>query len=613
MADSRSWRRAARRAVRRLHHTLRGSRTPFLYDPSYRRGLGGAPLDRLRSERVLSFLYDEGLIRRSDIVTPQPASLEHILRVHSAEYLRRLEEPGVVDEIIGGTLTQDRRRQGVELQRLMAGATVQATRLALQTGDIAIHTGGGLHHATREQGLGFCIFNDIAIAIARLRSRHFNEPILVVDLDLHDGNGTRVAFADDPTVYTYSIHNAPWDDTANQAVASTSIALGTRVDDATYLATLRETLPPVIAQHRPGLVIYVAGCDVAQEDVLGDWLITADGILERDRFVVEQLQVYERRLPIAILVGGGYGNSAWRYSARFFTWLLSGEVVEPPDDLEVALRRFHQVGTLLREPEEKKRDAWLDLELTEEDLLGVSPDRHAPRRLMGQFGQRQIEALMERAGILEQIRGRGYAEPRVELEPLFGLGETVRVFGDAGHSELLMELRAGRDRRLVPDMELMWIEWLLLQNPRADFPPNRPPLPGQEHPGLGILADVFVWLIISCREAGLDGVAFRTAHFHVATLAVSRFRFLRPDVHLRFEALRDATAGMTLSEASHAVNDSRLVEAATGQPVFWPEATMVLPVTDRLEEWLDESTIREATRSPPLPRYELRTGEQSSP
>ncbi len=587
-----------------MRHTLRGSRTPFLYDPIYRRGLGGAPLDRLRAERILSFLYDEGLIRKGDIERPEPASLENIVRVHGADYLRKLEEQGAVDEILGAVLDSGRRKDAVKVQRVMAGATVQATRLALQTGDVAVHVGGGLHHATPSSGSGFCLFNDVAIAIARLRARNFQDPILVVDLDLHDGNGTRIAFADDPTVHTFSIHNVPWDDIRNDATASTSIALGTRVRDESYLDTLRNELPPIIAGHRPGLVLYVAGCDVAEDDALGDWCITPDGILERDRFVIEQLRVYDRHIPITIMLGGGYGNSAWRYSARFFTWLLTGAVIEPADDLEIALRRFDGVRTLLEEDGDTGEGDWLDWKLTEDDLLGARPDAGG-RRFLGTFDRAEIERLMEQAGILEQIRGRGYA-PRVEIEPSFGLGETVRVFGSEDRDELLMELRVSRDRMLVPGMELMWIEWLLLQNPRADFPPNRPPLPGQEHPGLGILADVFVWLIISCREAGLDGVAFRTAHFHVITLATRRFRFLSPRLQLRFEALREATSELTLSEASHAVADRRIVDTATGEPVVWPDATMVLPVTDRFTEWLDEATIGEATRKRPLPTYEVR-------
>src|SRR5690606_30822850 len=121
-----------------------------------------------------------------------------------------------------------------------------------------------------------------------LRARQYRDPILVVDLDLHDGNGTRAAFLDDPAVHTYSIHNAPWDDATG--VASTSIALGTDVGDAEYLETLRRTLPPIIRSHRPGLVFYIAGCDPATDDALGDWRISAEGMLARDRFVIETLR-----------------------------------------------------------------------------------------------------------------------------------------------------------------------------------------------------------------------------------------------------------------------------------------------------------------------------------
>ncbi|NIQ31009.1 MAG: histone deacetylase, partial [Acidobacteria bacterium] len=98
-------------------------------------------------------------------------------------------------------------QEALDLSRLMAGGTIQATRMALRTGKVAVHLGGGFHHATPDEGMGFCVFNDAAIAVRRLRARGFREPILIVDLDLHDGNGTRAAFADDPSVYTFSIHN----------------------------------------------------------------------------------------------------------------------------------------------------------------------------------------------------------------------------------------------------------------------------------------------------------------------------------------------------------------------------------------------------------------------
>ncbi|MEJ2184419.1 MAG: histone deacetylase [Gemmatimonadota bacterium] len=594
------------RAARRMRHTLGGAHTPFIYHRTYRSGLGGAPLDRLRGERVLSCLYEEGLLRRADIVVPRPASLENILLLHSPEYLRQLEEPGTVDGIVGGRLTPARRREAVEVQRLMVGGTIQACRLALQMGDAAVHVGGGLHHAGPQGGMGFCIFNDIAIAVKRLRERGFAGRVLIVDLDLHDGNGTRAAFADEPTVYTFSIHNAPWDDSPNAAVASTALALGTGVDDATYLAAVRKELPPVVADHRPQLAIYLAGSDPATEDALGDWHIAPEAMLERDRFVMEQLRAVRTRMPIVVVMGGGYGNAAWRHSARFFSWLTAGEVCEPEDDLEVALRRFEQVQSLLGEPEPKPaKNGWLDFDLTEEDLLGVAPEARASR-LLGRLNHAQLVRLMERTGILDQIRGRDYPDPKVEVEPSFGLGETMRIWGDPGRSLLLMELRVSMNRTLAPGMDLMWLEWLLMQNPREEFSAARPPLPGQEHPGLGILADVFAWLIIACREAGLDGVAFRSSHFHVATLARRRFRFMDPRLQIRFDAIMEAGESLSLAESSHAVAEGRVREANTGDPVAWPEATMILPVAHRLERWLEEGTIGAATMPGSLPRYEVR-------
>lgn len=601
-----SWPRRAARAARRLRHTLAGAHIPFIYHRTYRSGLGGAPLDRLRGERVLSCLYEEGLIRRGDIVVPRPASLENILLVHRQEYLRQLEEPGAVDAIVGGRLTRDRRREAVEVQRLMVGGTIQACRLALQTGDVTVHVGGGLHHAGPQGGMGFCIFNDIAVAVKRLRDRGFTDPVLIVDLDLHDGNGTRAVFADDPTVYTFSIHNAPWDDTPNDAVASTAVALGTGVEDAAYLAAIRTRLPAVIADHSPRLAIYLAGTDPAAEDPLGDWHITPEGMVERDRFVMGRLRDIQAHMPIVVLMGGGYGNAAWRHSVRFFSWLGTGDVFEPADDLEVALRRFEQGQSLLGESETRPaKNGWLDFDLTEEDLLGVTPEARA-NRLLGRLNHTQLVGLMERAGILDQIRGRDYPDPHVDIEPSFGLGETMRIWGDRSRSALLMELRVSNNRTLAPGMDLMWLEWLLMQNPRARFPAARPPLPGQEHPGLGILADVFAWLIIACREAGLDGVAFRSSHFHVATLARRRFRFLEPRLQIQFDAIMEATEALGLAEASHAVAAGRVRDVATGSPVAWQEATMILPVSDRLERWLEERTIGAATMTRTLPRYEVR-------
>ncbi|MGD2136436.1 MAG: hypothetical protein PVF27_09760, partial [Gemmatimonadales bacterium] len=185
------------RGLRWLRYAIRRPELIVVQHAEYAQAAAGGMMDPDRADKIVAFLRDEGVLRRRDIVRPRPASLEHILRVHSAAYVESLADPKVVSEIVGMTLSPSEAQRAVDLFRLMVGGTIQATRLALRTGQVTLHLGGGLHHATPDRGMGFCAFNDIAVAIRRLRERRFHDPVLVVDLDLHDGNGTRAAFAED--------------------------------------------------------------------------------------------------------------------------------------------------------------------------------------------------------------------------------------------------------------------------------------------------------------------------------------------------------------------------------------------------------------------------------
>ena len=167
-------------------------------------------MDPLRGDKVLGALEEAGLLARDLLSEPRPVSLQNLLRVHTPEYLDAVQEPATLGRILGIEVPAREVESTLDLQRLMAGGTIQATRLALRTGGVAVHLGGGFHHAMADAGLGFCVFNDIAVAIRRLRARGFAEPVLVVDLDLHDGNGTRRIFAGDETVHTLSVHNEHW-------------------------------------------------------------------------------------------------------------------------------------------------------------------------------------------------------------------------------------------------------------------------------------------------------------------------------------------------------------------------------------------------------------------
>lgn len=572
-----------------IRRSLRPSGLLLIYDPRYVVQLGSIPMDPLRAEMVLAFLTDEGLIRRRELLRPQAVSMKNLRRVHTDKYLESLERTEVVEQIVGAQLTDEEAQGLIEFQRLAAGGTVLATAAALRTGLVTVNLGGGFHHAASNRGMGFCAFNDLAIAVARLRARGFEAPVLIVDLDIHDGNGTRLLFEDDPTVHTFTIHNQDW--SPRDAVAATVIALGTAVNDTTYLKALREALPPVFAQVRPGLVLYVAGVDPASDDMIGDWNITADGMLARDRFVFEQARPEGAEVPLAIVLGGGYGGNAWRYTARFLGWLAAGRIVEPPTNTDMLIRRARELHRLLRDGA-RRLPPTADWSLTPEDVAAFQPGgAAAPRRLLGRYTAQGVELLLERLGVLAQVRTLGFAQPTLELDFHLDDSDTVRLYGDAARTELLMEIRFSRDRARLPGMEVLFLEWVLLQNPRRTFPTGKHSIPGQKHPGLGILRDVMAWLVVLCGELGLDGLLFMPAGYFVATFGS---RFLDPVRQARLEAMRRALTSLRLVEATRAVEQGRVVNAATGAVVPWEPAPMVIPVSLRLRELVEGSEYEAA-------------------
>jgi acetoin utilization deacetylase AcuC-like enzyme len=586
------WHRSLARAARRAWYRLRARGIPLVYDPVYERGVFGVPLDPLRGEKILASLDETGLLAREALWTPRPASLQNLLRVHTVEYLHQVQEPETLSRICGVAMTGAEAEAALDLQRLMTGGTIQATRLALITGEVTAHLGGGFHHALPDKGMGYCVFNDVAVAIKRLRARGFEEPILVVDLDVHDGNGTRAIFADDPTVHTFSIHNEHWG--ATETVASTSIALGAGVDDATFLGVLREALPSLFESFRPGLVVYLAGTDSAENDRLGNWQLSGAGLFERDRLVTDLARGNGRDCPMAVLLAGGYGRHAWRYSARYFLWLASGRELEPPPEDALALQRFRRLGGALREGE--TTDDERPFVLTEEDLVGLVPGVSPAPRFLGYFSRHAVELLLERSGILAQLRAKGFRTLRVELDTRNSLGHTVRVVCEDGLEEVLLELRAERSRRMVPEMEVISLEWLLLQNPRADFSPRRPQLPGQKHPGLGLLRDIMGWLMVVCEQHGLDGIYFTTVHYHIAVQSRRLVKPLRPADEGRLRAFSEALSGLALAEAATAVAEGRMIDETTDAPAEWRPIATVVPVSARLKALVTGPEYEDAAR-----------------
>lgn len=220
-------------------------------------------------------------------------------------------DPAYVEAFLAGTLERSAiRRIGlpwseafVERVRTSMGGTLLATLHALESG-ISGNLAGGTHHAHRDQGGGFCVFNDLAIAALSLIASGDVRRVAIVDLDVHQGDGSATILKDTPDVFTLSVHcekNYPF----HKPASDLDVALPDSCDDATYLGALEQALESVW-RHRPELMIYQAGVDPLAEDSLGRMNLTLRGLAERDRMVLSQ--AYHRNVPVALTLGGGYAR-----------------------------------------------------------------------------------------------------------------------------------------------------------------------------------------------------------------------------------------------------------------------------------------------------------------
>ena len=244
-----------------------------------------------------------GLVPPERLHEPERASVDDLLLVHTPEY---------VAQVTDGTLpAAEQRRIGlpwserfVERAYRVVRGTCEAAEAALVHG-VAMNLAGGTHHAFPHRGEGFCTFNDVAVAVRRLQRAGHVRRACIVDLDVHQGNGTHACFAGDASVYTFSMHgrkNFPF----HKEPGTRDVELEDGTGDAEYLALLAAHLPEVLRASRPDLVVYLAGADPHEGDRLGRLRLTFDGLLRRDWMVLEACR--EVGLPVCVTIAGGYGR-----------------------------------------------------------------------------------------------------------------------------------------------------------------------------------------------------------------------------------------------------------------------------------------------------------------
>lgn len=598
------------RFLKQLHRSRRAPAGPrFVVHRRYLLDLPFPQYDASRPFRILAYLEKRKLLKRGVLRRPRAVSLRRLKGVHDESYLRSLENPGAIEPILGFPVDPHTQDKFLCFQRMVCGGTLNAARNALRHHGTSINLGGGFHHAAPASGSGFCVFNDVAVAIDSLRRRGFVDPILVVDLDLHDGDGTRAFFVRDPTVHTFSIHNRDLGDPSG--TATTSIALGADVDDDRYLGALRESLPGVVARLRPGFVFYLAGSDPGIEDKLGDWRISMEGMLERDRFVMGQVPP---GTPCVILLAGGYGRRTWRHGAAFLSWLLTGDAnLDIPLELELPVDHYRRLTRLMKNP--RRRESTCGSDPAKEDLdwglsnrdLGLGGARR-PDLFLNLFSRHALEMALEESGLLDRLRHRGYESPRLSLDLDDPAGHTLRLLTDEENPEAVVEIKLRIDRTSEPGSSYLKVEWLLIQDAAGAFEMSRPLLPGQNFPGLGLLGDVAAVLVVLCERLHLDGLVFTPSHYHLASLSRPAASDRDPRREGRFQAIEQAVRGMRLREAALAVHDGRVIDRQTGEPLRWDPAPLTIPVSSACRRYFESEDYRlEVARA--LSSFEFKLSE----
>ena len=273
------------------------------YTPRYYADIGPGHVFPIRKfELVRDKLLAEGTLEPAELSEPAPAPLEDVLLVHTTDYITRLCD---------GTLTpKELRRLGlpwseslVQRSFYAAGGTLAAARASLANG-YSSNLAGGTHHSFVDRGEGFCVLNDVAIAIRAMRARKLIRRAAIVDCDVHQGNGTATIFAGDNDTFTFSIHGAN-NYPLFKARSTLDVELVDGTSDTEYLETLADHLPAVFA-HDPEIVFYLAGADPYKGDKLGRLALSIEGLRERDAYVLREC--YEREVPVVTVMSGGYGE-----------------------------------------------------------------------------------------------------------------------------------------------------------------------------------------------------------------------------------------------------------------------------------------------------------------
>jgi len=305
---------------------------PVVYSPKYKISVFGLeklhPFDIAKYDKIYAGLKNDGLLSKKTVIDPDPVTDEQMLLVHSAEYIESLKDPKQVAVYLEAPQMKFLpkgmlKSKIVDRFKKASGGTIAAARAALEhPSKMAFNLGGGYHHALPDSGEGFCIVADVPIAIRVLQKEGLINKALVIDTDIHQGNGTIACLEDDETTFTFSMHEGgiyphPKED------GDLDVELARGITDEQYIQELEKHLEKLLLSEKPSMVFHVAGCDALDGDPLANGKMTHEGIAKRDQMIVAACKKY--KIPYVMTLSGGYSDDAWSAQYKSIKALLEAE------------------------------------------------------------------------------------------------------------------------------------------------------------------------------------------------------------------------------------------------------------------------------------------------
>ena len=555
-------------------HKLRNWRNPrnftIWYDSSYRLPITSLGmqhgLEPRRSDFALWYLFDVAAIHLKQIHKPPKLCFKDIARVHSCEYLESLTQPKTLSELFAVEPWDIPVDELLHSIRLASGGTVAAAQHVLKNGGTALNLLGGFHHASPKRGGPLCPINDIAIAVAKLRDEGFEGQINIIDLDAHPPDGIADCLGGEAKIWIGSLSAADW----GELKGVNETLLATDCDDKTYLKALEKLLGEMPI---PEISFVIAGGDVIAGDKMGGLALSLEGAKQRDLRVFEALQ----GLPSVWIPGGGYQKESWKVLAATGMILSQGSTRKIPDHYNPLRKHFRKIANQLDDDDLEGEEFMTQGDIDE--LFGLSP--YKSYRMLDYYTANGIEYALYQYGIFDYMRRLGYHSFKISLDRNNN-GHRLRVFGKSeGKKELLLELVL--EKQVIEKTPMLYIHWFNLRNPRSEFSEQKPQLPGQETPGLGLAKESSELFYRIAKRLDLKGIAFRPAWYHIAYAMRYRFQFIDPIRQARFEGLQRDLGHIQLLKLTTAISEKKV--KINGEIYSWESELMAfwvdLPFIDR--------------------------------